>query len=94
MTSGDVPEPASSQSRTFDIAGDVEGSTFEDIDSSADTFMKAAAERGNRFSRIRHKPTRGDRGEDGPNWTKMGAIAAMVAVPIAIIAIIVTLMTA
>jgi hypothetical protein len=93
MTSGDVPEPESSQSRTFDIAGDVEGSTFEDIDSTADTFMKAASERGNRFSRIRHRPTLGNPDDDGPNWTKMGAIAAMVAVPIAIIAIIVTIVT-
>ena len=74
---------------TFDIDGDVEDSSFEDIDSTADTFMKAANERGNRFSRIRHRPTLGNQNGDGPNWTKMGAIAAIVAVPVAIVAIIV-----
>jgi hypothetical protein len=52
------PETSDSdyRSTTFDIDGEVEGSSFEDIDSTADKLLKAGSLKNSRWKRILHEP--------------------------------------
>ncbi|MGH2831285.1 MAG: hypothetical protein ACRDK2_00785 [Solirubrobacteraceae bacterium] len=77
----DQPE---SDSTSFEIDGEVEGSMFEDIDSTADKFMKVKGLRSNIFSRIHHHP--GTPSDDAVNWIRIGALASVAGV-IAVIVI-------
>lgn len=70
---------------TFDLGdGKVVGSTFEDIESSADRLAAAGGgmERVD-WRRIRHEPFR--RASGGINWTAIGSVAAIVAIPVAVL---------
>jgi hypothetical protein len=80
------------RSTTFDIDGDVEGSSFEGIDSTADKLLKAGSLKNSRWKRILHEPTRRDNGE--VNWTKIGALAGVVSAFIALTALLVTILIA
>lgn len=68
---------------SFEIDGDVEGSTFEDVDSTADKLIKAKGLHGSSFRRIRHRP--GSRGDETVDWVMIGAIATVVSIIAAIV---------
>jgi hypothetical protein len=73
---------------SFEIDGDIEDSTFEDVDSTADKLVKATGLRGSSFRRIRHHPV--GRGDETIDWVMIGAIATVVGVIAAIVIAIVS----
>jgi hypothetical protein len=71
----------SDESKTFDFGDSpITRSTFEDIESTADTMMEArGGVAGSVFRRIRHAPVK------QRSWTKIGALATVVGVVVAVV---------
>jgi hypothetical protein len=80
------------RSTTFRIDGDVDGSSFSDIYSTADDLLHAGGSvTDSRWERILHDPIRT---ETGINWAKVGALAGMAAVVVAAIGVVVAIVVA